>query len=85
MINYMIILNHNLRAAQQYGFRPQHSTKYAAVKRIDHASCEMENQKTPTVVFTNLSKVFDTLSYDILLYKLNYYGVTGTEFKLVQN
>ena len=85
MIDYMIILSHNLLAAQQYSFRPQHPTKYAAVKLIDHAISEMENQKIPTVVIIDLSKAFDTLSYDILLYKLIYYGVTGTEFKLMQN
>ena len=85
MINYMIILSHNLLAAQQYSFRPEDSTKYAAVKLVDHASSKMENQKTPTVVFTDLSKAFDTLSYDILLYKLKCYGVTGAEFELMQN
>ena len=77
--------SNNLLATQQYGFRPQHSTEYAAVKLVDHTSSEMENQKIPTAVFIDLSKAFDTLSYDILLYKLKYYGVTGTEFKLMQN
>ena len=52
---------------------------------IDNTSGKMENQKIPTAVFIDLSKAFDTLSYDILLYKLKYYGVTGTEFKLMQN
>ena len=33
----------NLLAEQQYGFRKQHSTEYAAVKLIDHVSREMEN------------------------------------------
>ena len=37
----------NLLAEQQYGFRKQHSTEYAAVKLIDHVSREMETGKTP--------------------------------------
>ena len=69
--------SHNLLAAQEYGFRPQHSTEYTVVKLVDHTSSEMENQKIPTAVFIDLSKAFDTLSYDILLYKQKYYGVTG--------
>ena len=44
----------------------------------------MDNQKTPAAVFVDLSKAFDTLSFDILLYKLKYYGVTGTKFNLLQ-
>ena len=71
--------SNNLLVAQQYGFRPQHSTEYAAVKLVDHTSSEMENQKIPTAVFIDLSKAFDTLSYDIRLYKLKYYVL------LVQN
>ena len=77
--------SHNLLAAQQYGFRPQHSTEYTAVKLVDYTSSEMENQKIPTAVFIDLLKASDTLSFDILLYKLKYYCITGTEFKLMQN
>ena len=69
---------YHLLAEQQYGFRKQHSTEYAAVKLIDHVSKEMENGKTPTNVYIDLSKAFDTLIFDVLLFKLKYYGVTDT-------
>ena len=51
----------NLLAEQQYGFRKQHSTEYATVKLVDHVSKEMEAGKTPTSVYIDLSKTFDTL------------------------
>ena len=73
---------YNLLVEQQYGFRKQHSTEYAAVKLIDHVSKEMENGKTPTNVYIDLSKSFDTLTFDILLFKLKYYGVTDTALDL---
>ena len=64
---------YNLLAEQQYGFRKQHSTEYAAVKFIDHVSKEMENGKT-----------FDTFTFDVLLFKLKYYGVTDTVLDLMR-
>ena len=74
-----------LLAEQQYGFRKQHSTEYAAVKLIDHVSREMEAGKIPANVYTDLSKAFDTLTFDILLYKLKYYGVTDTALDLMKS
>ena len=76
---------YNLLAEQQYGFRKQHVTEYAAVKLIDHVSKEMENRKIPTNVYIDSSKVFDTLTFDILLFKLKYYGVTDTALYLMRS
>ena len=56
----------NLLAEQQYGFRKQHSTEYAAVKLIIHISKEMEAGKTPMGVYIDLSKAFDTLTFEVL-------------------
>ena len=69
---------YKLLAKQQYGIRKQHSTEYVAVKLIDHVSKKMENGKTPTNVYIDLSKAFDMLTFVVLLFKLKYYGVTDT-------
>ena len=45
----------------------------------------MEHRKTRSFVYIDLSKAFDTLSFDINLYKLNYYGIAGTELQLLTN
>ena len=45
----------------------------------------MEIGKTPTNVYIDLSKVFDTLTFDILLFKLKYYGVTDTALDLMKS
>ena len=58
----------NLLAEQQYGFRKKHSTEYASIKLIDHVSKQMENGKTPGNLYIDLSKAFDTLAFDILLF-----------------
>ena len=76
---------YDLLAEQQYGLRKQHSTEYVAVKLIDHVSKEMENGKTPRNVYIDLSKAFDTLTFDVLLFKLKYYGVTDTTLNLMRS
>ena len=69
-------LNRNNRLAeQQYGFRSNHSTEYAAVKLVDYISNKVGDYKIPGTIFIDLSKAFDTLSYDILLYKLKFYRI----------
>ena len=75
----------NLLAEQQYGFRPRHSTELAAVKLVDFISHEMESGHTPTNIYVDLSKAFDTINYDILLDKLSYYGISGRALKLLKS
>ena len=70
----------NLLSKQQYGFRSQHSTELASVKLVDFILKEMDNIrdiKIPASIFFNLSKAFDTLNFDILLRKLQHYGIDG--------
>ena len=43
----------------------------------------MNSGNTPTTLFIDLSKAFDTLSFDIILQMLKYYGVMGTELRLL--
>ena len=74
---YHYFNSNNLLAEQQYGFRKKHSTEYAAVKLVDHdISKEMESGKTPCALFIDLSKAFDTLSFDILIRKLRHYQLS---------
>ena len=72
---YLYFNNNNLlvHVDEQFGFRKNHSTEYAAIKLVDHISNEMESGKTPVTLFIDLSKAFDTMSFDILLQKLKYY------------
>ena len=43
----------------------------------------MDNCNIPTNIYIHLSKAFDTLNFDILLNKLDYYGVQGCANRLI--
>ena len=85
---YSYLNANNLLSEQQYGFRSQHSTELACVKLVDYITTEMDNIKkikTPTAIYLDLSKAFDTLNFNILLNKLQYYGINGSSLSLIRN
>ena len=69
----------------QYGFRKGHSTELAVLELVDRLIHQMDEGKIPVGIFLDLSKAFDTLDHDILLYKLKYYGISGTPLKLIKH
>ena len=85
---YSYLNANNLLSEQQYGFRSQRSTELACVKLVDYITTEMDNIKkikTPTAIYLDLSKAFDTLNFNILLNKLQYYGINGISLSLIKN
>ena len=75
---YEYFSSHALFYDSQYGFRKSHSTELATLELVDRIHKEIDENKISFSVFLDLSKAFDTLDHDILLHKLQYYGITGT-------
>ena len=50
----------------QYGFRPKHSTEYAALELVDRIITDMDKKEVPINIFLDLSKAFDTIDHTIL-------------------
>jgi hypothetical protein len=74
---YNYLKQNNLLHKNQFGFRPEHSTELACISLIDRILEYLDKGKIPVCIYMDLSKAFDTLNFDILLYKLNYYGVSS--------
>ena len=83
LVDYLLV--NNLLCNEQFGFRSGYSTELAALHLVDNMINEIDNGKTPINIYIDLSKAFDTLNHDILIHKLNYYGVKGSELKLFDN
>ena len=54
----------------QYGFRPNHSTEYAALELIDKIINKMDLNEIPIDIFLDPSKAFDT--FDHTIFNLNW-------------
>ena len=71
----------NILANNQYGFRENHSTYMALLNLVDQITNELDNKQFSFGICIDLSKAFDTLDHEILISKLNHYGITGTANK----
>ena len=75
----------SLFCKQQYGFMKNASTELAALELIDRLLNQLSARKIPTNLYLDLSKAFDSISNDILLDKLRYYGVTDGSIQLLKS
>ena len=75
LINFLNKIN--MLSNNQYGFRKKPSTDYALIQLYDTLSDAIDLGKVTLGLFINLSKAFDTVNHDILLAKLEFYGVRG--------
>ena len=75
MYNFLSI--HNCIYDLQFGFRNKHSTNHALLSLTEDIRNALKNNYFAIGVFIDLQKAFDTVDHEILLHKLNYYGIRG--------
>ena len=68
---------HNILYKLQFGFRAGHSTTHALLELLEELYSNLDQDNTCLGIFLDLTKAFDTIDHDILLYKLQRYGFRG--------
>ena len=82
---YSFLASQNILHENQFGFRKAHSTTHALNYSINHIENELKRKKHVIGIFIDLSKAFDTIDHEKLLYKLQNYGIRGNAHKLISS
>ena len=69
--------SHSILNNGKYGFRNGHSTSSAIIELLEELTNGIEKSKSTIGVFIDLKKAFDTVDHDILIKKLEFYGIRG--------
>ena len=80
MYNRLIefIDKNNILIPNQFGFQKNKSTEMAVNAIINNIINSYENKDTAYCIFLDFAKAFDTVNHNILLKKLEHYGIRGT-------
>ena len=68
---------HDILYKYQYGFRTNHSATHALVDVIEYIYSALDDGNYVIGVYVDFKKAFDSVSHDILLQKLQHYGIRG--------
>ena len=67
------------------GFKKKNSTSMAIFKLVEEITTAMDNSMSTVAVFIDLKKAFDTIDHNILLNKLEHYGIIGLALSWIQS
>ena len=83
LINFLV--KYDLFSKHQFGFRAKFSTEYAATDLYEKLLHNLDQGLNSCTIFLDLAKAFDSVNHEILIRKLNHYGVRGKALDLFRS
>ena len=78
---YNFLEQNNVLYINQFGFRKNNSTTFALLQITEKIKETIDNRKYGCGIFIDLRKAFDTVNHNILLKKLEHYGIRDDAYK----
>ena len=75
---------HGIIQHTQYGFQLNVSTNHALVDVVTQSFENINNNMYTGLIFLDLTKAFDTVNHEMLLHKLDHYGIRGQSNNLLR-
>ena len=82
---YKFLVDNNLLCYKQYGFISQHSTALALGNFTNRWLLSFYRACKRSVIFLDIKKAFDTVDHQILIQKLDHYGLQGNELDFIES
>ena len=74
---YDFLTENNIIYDLQFGFRQKFSTFHALINLTENIRQALDEGYIECGIFVDLQKAFDTVDHEILLSKLDFYGICG--------
>ena len=82
---FSFLVRYDILYKSQYGFRKGRNTTQATLDFLQIVEKAMKENELAIGIFCDLSKAFDTLDHEILLSKLDHYGIRGSLLKWLKS
>ena len=79
------LLEEDILTSRQFGYRKKHNTIHGVLNLTEEIKNILDNKRVCSALFIDLKGAFDTIDIDIMLEKLEHYGIRGTALSLFKS